>query len=455
LTREDFVGVFTNAVAGLGFCPDAAMVTFPIDLFLTESDLGPVRARKQEFYRGLTTWRPHASETGLRNAPMISVPADSYEDAYTRANNLFLTNMWGDGLPIVPPTTRQVDWILEGAVLPRDHVVGKFLPRGGVTTVESVAVALAMAGGRPEYLPILLAAVEAVLDAAGGHEMWQAASGSAFPVVIVNGPIARQVRVSSGFGLLGPDPQRPAGASIGRALRLLQQNVGGALPGVGAMAIFGGMRFTNAVFAEDEEGLPAGWLPHATERHGYAAGTNSVSVAVVSGATNVKRRGVGVETAEQECTESLWRVADYLRTPNLHCLSGYDTGTPGVLMMPSVVAQRLAELGWTKASIKEFLWTNSRIPLDHVRRAGMLQWIEADTDPVTKASAALDPWPITSKPENLILLVAGGHHPTNNYWLQGYCRAVVGRPISLPDNWSKLLERSMRDIGCGSDVCMI
>ena len=80
-------------------------------------------------------------------------------------------------------------------------------------------------------------------------------------MVIVNGPIAAQIRLNAGFGLLGPDPQHPAGASIGRALRLLPQNVGGALPGTGTMAMFGGMRYTNAVFAEDEDGLPAGWEP--------------------------------------------------------------------------------------------------------------------------------------------------------------------------------------------------
>ena len=118
-------------------------------------------------------------------------------------------------------------------------------PRGGVTTVETCAIALAMAGGRAEYLPVLIAAVEAFLQPDVNAEQLQAASGGAYPVVIVNGPIAKQIRLNSGFGCLGPDPQRPAGASIGRALRLIQQNVGGALPGIGAMANYGSMRYTN------------------------------------------------------------------------------------------------------------------------------------------------------------------------------------------------------------------
>src|SRR2546430_17403384 len=109
-----------------------------------------------------------------------------------------------------------------------------------------------MAGGRPEYVPVLVAAVSAFLDAESGSEQLQAASGSAFPVVIVNGPIGAQIRLNSGFGCLGPDTQRPAGASIRRALRPLQQNVRGALPRIRTLANHGRVRCTHAVLARDE-----------------------------------------------------------------------------------------------------------------------------------------------------------------------------------------------------------
>ena len=149
-----------------------------------------------------------------------------------KANNLLLTNLWGDGLPLWPATRERVDWILQGTALPRTHVLGKFPPRGGVTTIETCAIALAMAGGRPEYLPVLVAAVEALLDPDVRTSIsCRRLRARRFPVVIVNGPIAKQIRLNSGFGCLGPDPQRPAGASIGRALRLMQQNVGGARAG--------------------------------------------------------------------------------------------------------------------------------------------------------------------------------------------------------------------------------
>src|SRR5450631_2664667 len=325
-----------NAVAGLGLAPDAAMINFPIDMFLPGSDITPIEQRKQEFYDGLTQWKSAFAHAAPGVSPLLSVEGASYEEALDRANYLLITNLWGDGLPLWPATQERVDRMVRGTVLPRDHVIGKFPPRGGITTVETCAIALAMAGGRPEYLPVLVAAVDAFLDPESNAEQLQAASGSAFPVVIVNGPIAKQIRLNSGFGCLGPDPQRPAGASIGRALRLLQQNVGGALPGIGTMAIFGAMRYTNAVFAEDEAALPQGWQPHATERHSFAPGTNSVSLVFASGVTNIRRRGAKKETPEEDALNGMWRMADFMRTPNLAALAGYEKGTPGIMMIAPI-----------------------------------------------------------------------------------------------------------------------
>ena len=92
----------------------------------------------------------------------------------------------------------------------------------------------------------------------------------------------------------------------------------------------------------------------------------------------------------------------------------------------------MAGLGWTKASMREFLWEHSKIPMAQLRRAGATAWIEIDASAVVRASLALDPWPITARPENLVLIVAGGGHPTNSYWLQGYSPGVIGREIRVP-----------------------
>jgi hypothetical protein len=445
------VGVVRNAFAGLGFDQDAPMVTFPIEPFLVGSDLTPVQERLQSLADGLVSWQPNATRTGVQQPPMLSVEGSGYEAALDAMHRQFLTHTWGDGLPLNAPTEERVAWVLRGTDWPRDRVIGKVMPRGGMATVETLAISLAMAGGRPEYLPVLIAALQAILDPGVEHDKFQATSGSTFPVVIVNGPIASQIRLNAGFGLLGPDPQHPAGASIGRALRFILQNVGGALPGTGTMAMFGGMRYTNAVFAEDEDGLPGGWEPVCSDHLNLPRGSNAVTVYVATGVSNIMRRGVGKETPEEEGVQSLHRVAGYLRSPSPHYTHGWAHGTPGALLMSRVVARQLAGLGWNKATIKRFLWEQSRLPHAEVRATGMLQWIQAAPAQETVASADMDPWPITRVPEHIILCVAGGYHPTHNCWMQAYAPKVAGTTIPLPAAWDTLLAEAEAALGPRAD----
>jgi hypothetical protein len=221
------------------------------------------------------------------------------------------------------------------------------------------------------------------------------------------------------------------------------------------MAMWGAMRYTNAVFGEDEESLPPGWSPHGTERHGFAPGTSAVSLLWATGVTNIRRRTVKKETPETDALQGMYRMAEYLRSPNLGCLMGYSDGTPGVLMLSPVVAKAMAALGWTKRSIRAFLWEHARIPAEQLSREGIEAWIEADRDPAVRDSLKVRPWPLAARPENLVLLVAGGGHPTNSYWMEGYSPHVVGRKIEVPENFERLLAAADRDIGCGDDACRI
>lgn len=444
LTRRDFVGVLRNAVAGLGFAADIAMVIFPIEMFLVESDISALERDFAKFGDGLLSWKAPEQTKVVAKLPMLKVEGRDYEEAFRKFNALFLKRRWGDGLPLVPPTDARVEWILQGTDAAPDAEVGKFMPRGGIVTVETLAVSLAMAGGRPEYLPVLEAAVRAIFEPVCKHEGWQATSSSTFPVVVVNGPASRQIRINHGFGLVGPDPANPAGASIGRALRLLQQNVGGAVPGIGTMAMFGGMRYTNAVFAEDEQGLPPGWEPFNAERFGLAAGSNSVSVNVCSGAVNIIRRGMGTETLEDEAEASLLRVASYMSSYNANCFEGWAAGTPGILVMSRPIAKQLAELGWTKKSIREFLWKHARIPLADLTKAGLIAWMQH----LGLNPPYADPWPITAKPENIAIVIAGGAHPTHNLWMQSsLAPQMVSAEIRLPAKWDDLVQRGIDDLG--------
>jgi len=430
--------VTRNAVASLGFDQDAAMVTFPIELFLADSDLGPVAKAADQFVSGLTAWRSAVTETGVKPAPALRIEAPDESATLRRVNDLFLAERWGDGLPLYPPTEDLVAWILKGTDLAPDHIIGRVMPRGGIATVKAVAATLAMAGGRPEYLALLIAAVEAILDPAMEHEKFQANSGSPFPVVVVNGPMAEAIGLNSGFGLLGPDPDHPAGASIGRAIRLILQNIGGALPGDGTMAAYAAMRFTNAVFAEDEAGLPSGWPTVAAEMGKFGAGFNAVTVFCASGGVNIPRRAISPDVLEDEIMNGLHRTAGYLRVPGRDYVTGWANGTPGALLISRTVAGQLASLGWTKDAVRAFLWEHSKIAATEVERTGLTEWIRSSPD-AAAAAAPTDPWPICRRPEQILLAVAGGAHPTNHLWFQGEAPAVVTREIRLPKDWAKMI----------------
>ena len=97
-----------NAVSGLGLAPDAAMINFPIDMFLPGSDIAPLEQRKHEFYDALTQWKPAFGKSAAGVTPLLSVEGESHEDALDKANYLLIANMWGDGLPLWPATKQRL-----------------------------------------------------------------------------------------------------------------------------------------------------------------------------------------------------------------------------------------------------------------------------------------------------------------------------------------------------------
>jgi hypothetical protein len=114
------------------------------------------------------------------------------------------------------------------------------------------------------------------------------------------------------------------------------------------------------------------------------------------------------------------------------------------------VAADLASLGWTKNSIREFLFEHSKIPLADMRAAGGLAWMEIASTEVARESMQLDPWPIAAKPSNIGLVVAGGGHSSHALWLQGYCPGIIGREIKLPPAFDQLVAEADAARAAGS-----
>lgn len=179
-----------------------------------------------------------------------------------------------DGLPVIVPTRERVNRLILATGLDGDMVLGKMGPGGGIATVENVAVAAVMAGCLPDHMPVVIAAVNAVIDPAFDLTEMQSTTHCTAPLIIVNGP-ARQAcgGISGGFGALGPGHR--ANASIGRALRLAMINIGGARPGESDMALLGHPGKFTYCLAEDEESSP---FPPLHTSLGFAPEDSAVTV---------------------------------------------------------------------------------------------------------------------------------------------------------------------------------
>lgn len=448
-----------NAFAGFGFPAEGTVsYIFPSDMFLEGSDLTPLVEHMEELLSGLTSWEPSMGDTGVIEPEMVEVEAPDYMEAYEKVNSLYLRNQWGDGLPIVPPTTEKVDWILTGTNLDPDEAIsplGGVPPRGGIATVRAIAVCLCMAGGRPEYLPVTIACVRAITDPAAEMQSWTTTTNSTIPAIVVNGPIARQIRLSSGYGCLGPDPLYPAGQVIGRAIRILQMTLGGAQPGTSTMSIFGGLRATNCVFAEDEDDLPDGWTTWAEER-GYTRDQNIVTMTCICSYDNFFWH-FGDSASNDR---ALLLTAGVMAAPNEVRYIFYnrllDDGTDldsGLVLLPKAFVASLANLnGYTKDDVKRFLFDHATQKKSFFKNLG---WEEVMNNwPTFAAADDDDDIAICNTFDQIHIAITGGDQGGHGYYMMG---VPMGKCVSaeidgVPENWDDLLFQAEIDLGVPKSI---
>ena len=160
-----------------------------------------------------------------------------FPGGFEEIDGLYQERGWTDGLPIVPPTEIAVLEFLEATERDPREVIGVLPPRQGEATVERIAANAVMAGCRPEYFPVVLAAIEALADPLFNLDSVQATTHPVAPLIVVNGPIAREIGLNGGYNAFGQGVR--ANVTIGRAVRLVLMNVGGGLPGSGDRATQG------------------------------------------------------------------------------------------------------------------------------------------------------------------------------------------------------------------------
>jgi hypothetical protein len=180
---------------------------------------------------------------------------------------------WTDGLPVTPPTDERVIAMLKGTTRRPGEVIGRIPPFLAECTIEKAAVNAVLAGCKPEYLPVLLAAIEAALEPVFTLHGVLATTYFSGPIIVVNGPIARKIGMNSGINALGPGNR--ANATLGRALNLIVQNVGGGRPGEADRSALGAPSKYTLCFAEDESDPE--WEPLSVAR-GLPRGVSAVTL---------------------------------------------------------------------------------------------------------------------------------------------------------------------------------
>jgi hypothetical protein len=195
--------------------------------------------------------------------------------AWEKINHHFLDKGWGDGFPLIAPTEEKVDEMLGGTRRDPDEVITILEPGYGIATVKIIAINAVMAGCQPGHLPVLIAAAKGMSDPKYRLRTVAMSTGPHAPMLVVNGPIAKELKINSGRGALGPGKQSWSNTVLGRAVRLTMMNVGHAYVGTFDLDTLGSPNKYSMCIAENEEASP--WEPYHVTR-GYKSDESTVTV---------------------------------------------------------------------------------------------------------------------------------------------------------------------------------
>jgi hypothetical protein len=312
---------------------------------------------------------------------------------------------WSDGLPLVPPTEARVLRMLEGTSRALDDVVAVVPPNLEAITVEKIAVNAVMAGCRPEYLPVVIAAVEAACNDTFNMHGVLATTMPVGPVIIVNGPIRRAIGMNSAGNVLGQGNR--ANITIGRALQLVVRNVGGGKPQGVDRAAHGNPGKLSFCFAEDEEDSP--WEPLSVWR-GAAAGADALTIFAGEGPRCV----VDQQSREPESLASSFAAC--LRTVHHPKLPlGFDV----ILVVGPEHARVFREAGWDRARLIDELLARLQLPgSEIVRGAGGI----AEGVPESFRDATLPKF----GPRGILIVHAGGQAGLFSAIIAGWANGATG-----------------------------
>jgi hypothetical protein len=315
-----------------------------------------------------------------------------------------------DGLPVVPPTDKSIADTLAAAGLRGEQALGEIVSRNTVVLAEKAAVNAVMAGCRPEYFPVVVAAIRGLCHPEFSYHGPASSTGGSAMVLIVNGPIVRELGINAGNNLFGQGHR--ANATIGRAVRLVMMNVMNTRPGLLDRATLGNPGKYSFCFAEHEDDHP--WEPLHVSR-GFAAHRSTVTL---------------------YASNSLYQMYNQLAAtpePLLLCLAGAlaNLGTPNLkgfneslVVLAGEHAAVLRDSGWSRRDAQRFLVEHARLRLADVKRAARLPGEIAPADETTWRH-------VFEAPEDILIVCAGGRAGSWSACLPGWGKKWT-RSVTIP-----------------------
>jgi hypothetical protein len=364
-----------------------------------------------------------------------------YPGAVQSMEKYFLQQCWSDGFPMVPPTPEAVDEMLQGTDLSPDHIVGLVMPENAEATVRKIAVNAVMAGCLPSYMPVIIAAVEAITDRRFDLLGVQCTTGTVSPLLIISGPgLIRDLNINDNYSTLGPGWR--ANTTIGRAVRLIMINIGHAWPGNPDMKAIGSPFKYVMFMAENEAGYEGAWEPLRVAE-GFAPDQPTVS-AMPAVTWQVDRIMPEVATTQRLVTQ-LGKLA----------MGKYDKaalfwGMDNLVIFSPTSFDAVRKEGYSRGDIQKMLYDLARVPaeaffegkapsveLANGRRMPEELIEKCKQDPQTMV-------PLLASPESVRMIVSGarvtGLFTYVGTWGAGPAYFTT-KAIRVPENWRDLLEK--------------
>lgn len=333
-----------------------------------------------------------SEKSGARVAIATRAALFDVGDDLHAINRFIMQKRWGDGLPVIPPTPERVEAMLRGSAHRADEVIVRVAPGFGAATVERIAINAVMAGCEPAHLPVLIAATSAVCERPFNLQGVQTTTDPVAVWLIVNGPVAQQLNMNSGANCLGQGNW--ANATLGRALRLILQNIGVALPGEMDRATQGQPGKISFCCAENEAENP--WQPLHVER-GFKREQSTVTVVGAEGTMNMHSYGKNADDILRVFADTM------MHGPSNEYVHG---GEPWIVLSPEH-AEILHDTGYSKADVQAKLWERSKMQAGRMTPEDMGRAQASRTAAYGPIDA--DTWlTIAHTPHDIAIIVAGG-----------------------------------------------